>query len=1203
MMKKKIVLLWLILFSTLVCYPLSMPKDTLKSWNLYQQAKTLYDSARYNESADLYLKASAEYKKAGYDDKYLKNRLLYFNAARMAGKQVDLDKIANENLAFALKKFKENHILTAECYNNMGNVMDDNNLIDSALFYFRKSTLIKLKLYGENNGEVANGYVNIGIILNNKGLFDSAQYYVNKGLTIKIAEYGENHIDVAKCYNTLGIINYYKGTYEEAESYFRKSLEIRKAVYGIEHPLTADGYNNLGGALEKEGKYPDALEAHFRALEIRRNKLHPDHPNIALSYNNIGIVYANMGEYEISNQYYQKALDIRKRILPPNHIDFAQTYTNMAVNCLETGDCENAMRLFRESEMIIIRVFGNEHPKTSDALNNLGSAFHCLGRYDSALVYFNKALEIRKKLNIPAGIANSYNNIGACYKEKGDYDLALSYYQQAAEIIKTSFSYEHADLASEYNNISESYLLKKDYDRAYEYTLKAKDIITRQSTEKNTDWISQLNLTAIILGQKGDLEGEAEIYRQSADISKHILGDPNYRLSGLYQNMAINYKERNLYDSAMLFIKKALELNKLYFPEKHPERAEVYKALAEIFHYSGYPDSAIYYCTRSLQSNYSGTLDKDNIDFAKAFDELLFLDVLTARSESGMELFKMTGDYKSLVSVIADTKKAAELAFLLHSNYNLDESKILHVAELADNYKNAVFAGIELFKHTGDSIWLNDAFLFSEHTRAEILRGSIIKSNAILQSDIPDTLLYKDRNLINQIAFLKNRILNCAEETDCYDSCYNLYAAKADSLAIVLKNTRDMMKINSQQGNVAYYMKEDLINNITSKMSADQALIEYCLQDSSIIAFVLKKDRFSGVEIPVDKNFSRLVNDYIAAIRRHDPLNVLPKGYQLYNKLIQPLEKYIAGATKLVIIPDEQLLYLPFETLTTSYKETSGTPDFTSQDYLINKYLFTYHYSALLWEESGIINKGINEYLTFAGFAPVFSPQLKLQGLNSGNEKFVYNNGIDEFRSIVTSGSNLAELPYSKDEVDSIAFLFLSKGNKATAFLFGNATEKNFKDSAKYYTIVHIATHGLINNSNPELSGLAFAQYDRKNSAGMRPSDEDDGILYTNEIYNLSLGCNLIVLSACETGSGKLEKGEGVMGLSRSFLHAGAKNLIISYWKVSDSATLELMMDFYRHVATGDNYATALQKAKLSLIHNSQTAFPAYWGAFALIGG
>ena len=174
------------------------------------------------------------------------------------------------------------------------------------------------------------------------------------------------------------------------------------------------------------------------------------------------------------------------------------------------------------------------------------------------------------------------------------------------------------------------------------------------------------------------------------------------------------------------------------------------------------------------------------------------------------------------------------------------------------------------------------------------------------------------------------------------------------------------------------------------------------------------------------------------------------------------------------------------------------------------------------------------------------------------------------------------------------------QSNKATAFLFGNATE-NFEDSAKYYTIVHIATHGLINNSNPELSALLRNM--TGNSAGMVPSDEDDGILYTNEIYNLSLGCNLTVLSACETGSGKLEKGEGVMGLSRSFLHAGAKNLIISYWKVSDSATLELMMDFYRHVATGDNYATALQKAKLSLIHNSQTAFPAYWGAFALIGG
>ncbi len=1202
-MKKNAFSLLLLLISSYVCYSLNLPKDTLKAWNFSRQAKIMFDSLRYGESAEMYLNAAIAYKKAGYDRQYLKNRLLYFNAARMAGTQFDLNLIATENLAFALKKCGKNHFLTAECYNNLGNVMDDKDLIDSALYYFRQSTVIRSSLYGENSSEVANGFVNIGIMMNKKGLFDSAQYYINKGLIIKIAENGENSVDVAKCYNTLGVLNFYKGNYIEAERYFIKSIEIRKNIFGIDHPLTADGYNNLGGTLEKEGKYKDALEAHLRAIEIRKNRLPPNHPNVALSYNNIGIVYSKMGEYEISNQYYQKALEIRKRILAPDHIDFAQTYTNMAVNCLETGDCENAMKLFREAETIIFKVYGYDHPKTSDALNNMGSAFHCLGRFDSAFVYFNKALEIRKKLNIPIGIANSYNNIGACYKEKGDYDLALSYYQQAVEIIKTTFGYEHADLASEYNNISEAYLLKKDYDNAYEYVQRARNIIVSQSTEKNTDWISQLNLTAIILGRKGDLEGEADQYRQAANIASSIYGDPNFRLSGLYQNVAINYKERNLYDSAMVFIKKALALNKQYFPEKHPERAEVYKALAEIYHFSGYPDSAIYYCTRSLQSNYNGILNNDSIDFTKIFDELLFLDVITARSESGMELFKTTGDYNSLVNVIADIKKASELAFLLHNNYNLEESKLVHVAELAESYKNAVFAGIELFKHTNDSIWLKDAFLFSEHTRAEILKGAMIKSNALLQSDIPDTLLFKDRNLINQIAFLKNRILNCTEETGCYDSCYNLYAIKADSLAILLKNTRDMMKTNDRNNNMANYLKKDLITNITSKIAADQALMEYCMQDSSIIAFILGKDMFSVVKIPVDKNFGSLVKDYIASIRKHDPKNILPKGFRLYSLLIQPVEQYIKGLTKLIIIPDEHLLYLPFETLISTYKETSATPDFTKQDYLIKKYLFSYHYSALLWEETEIMNNGNNESLSFTGYAPVFSQQLQLNALNTRNEKFVYNNGISDYRSVMASGNNLTELPYSKDEVDSIARLFLSKGNKATVFLFGDATEKNFKDSAKQYTIVHIATHGLINNSIPELSGLAFAQYSETNPAGMDILDENDGILYTSEIYNLSLRCNLIVLSACETGSGKLERGEGIMGLTRSFLHAGAKNLIFSYWKVSDSATLELMLHFYHHITTGDNYASALRKAKLSLIQNNHTAFPAYWGAFALIGG
>jgi len=1200
-MRRNTTLILFLLVTQFVCYSFYLPKDTLRAWDLHQQAKALYDSARYNESAENYFDAAIAYKKAGFAEKYLNERLLYFNAARMAGTQIDLNKIASENLAFALKKFGEIHPLTADCYNNMGNVMDDYDLIDSALYYFRKAASIKLTLYGENNGGLANCYNNIGIMLNQKGLFDSAQYFVGKSLNIKIAENGENHPDVAKCYNTLGILNFYKGTYEEAEKYFRKSVEIRQNIYGHDHPLIADGYNNLGSVLEKEGKYTDALDAHFKALEIRKNKLHPDHPNIALSYNNIGIVYSKMNEFEISNQYYEKALEIRKRILKPDHIDFAQTYTNMAVNCLETGDCENAMKLFRRSESIIITVYGEVHPKTSDAFNNMGSAFHCLGMFDSSLIYFNKALEIRKKLNIATGIANSYNNIGACYKEQGDYDLALSYYKHAVEILKAAFSFEHALLASQYNNISEAYLLKNDFEHAYEYVQKAKDIIISKSNEKNADWISQLNLSAIILSKQGNFDREAEQYRQALEIARNILGDPNYRLAGLYQNLAINCRERNLFDSAMIYIQQALAVNKLYFPEKHPERAEVYKAMAEIYHYTGHPDSAIIYCTRSLQSNFNGILDDENIDFTKIFDELLFLDVITARSESELKLYRQTGDKTSLVKVISDTKIASDLASVLLNNYNLDESKMLYVSELAENYKNAVFAGIKLFKYSGDSTWLKDAFCFSERTRAEILKGSLIKANALREANIPDSLLIQDRNLVNQIAFLKNRILSCAEETNCYDSCYTLFAAKADSLAIELRNTRDMMKLNDNSGNSSAFLTTDMINNVKSGIARDQALLEYCIQDSSIIVFILKRNAFIGVEIPVTLNFNHLVADYIALMRKYDPKNILPLGYQLYSILIQPVEKYLDGVTKLVIIPDEQLLYLPFETLVSNYKETSEIPDYTQQDYLLKKYLFSYHYSASLWEESGKANDRINETVAFAGFAPVFSPQLHIQQLSDRNEKFVYNNGIDDFRSVVSSGNSLTELPNSKNEVDSIARLFLSKGNKASAFLYGKATEKNFKDSAKHYTIVHIATHGLINNSIPELSGLAFAQ-NNNDKPGTEITDDDDGILYSGEIYNLPLLCDLLVLSACETGSGRLEKGEGILGLTRSFLHAGAKNLVFSFWKVSDSAALELMLDFYHHIAAGENYATALQKAKLSLIQNTQTAYPAIWGTFAFIG-
>jgi CHAT domain-containing protein len=163
--------------------------------------------------------------------------------------------------------------------------------------------------------------------------------------------------------------------------------------------------------------------------------------------------------------------------------------------------------------------------------------------------------------------------------------------------------------------------------------------------------------------------------------------------------------------------------------------------------------------------------------------------------------------------------------------------------------------------------------------------------------------------------------------------------------------------------------------------------------------------------------------------------------------------------------------------------------------------------------------------------------------------------------------------------------------------LRSDATESNLKSGLlKEYNILHLATHGFINADKPELSGILLAQ---------DTSGHNDGILYSGEMYNLDINADLIVLSACETGLGRLRKGEGIMGLTRALLYAGSKNIVVSLWPVSDRSTSDLMVSFYLHMLNGkknESYSQWLRKAKLTMIKGRKYSHPYFWSPFILVG-
>jgi len=228
--------------------------------------------------------------------------------------------------------------------------------------------------------------------------------------------------------------------------------------------------------------------------------------------------------------------------------------------------------------------------------------------------------------------------------------------------------------------------------------------------------------------------------------------------------------------------------------------------------------------------------------------------------------------------------------------------------------------------------------------------------------------------------------------------------------------------------------------------------------------------------------------------------------------------------------------------------------------------------------------------------------------------QFMKENQDSTLRGVSLSGKFIPPLPGTEQEVKDIFDLFQKKHRKAQVLLYNSATERFVKsDSVQQFRILHFGTHGFVNTQKPELSGILLAQVADSATQNVqlfqkveRLSNYNDGVLYAGEIYNLKLNADLVVLSACETGLGKVKRGEGIIGLTRALLYAGTKNIVVSLWTVDDRGTQFFMTDFYRLLlekkSVKQGYSGILRQTKLDLIRSGYLSHPFYWSPFILVG-
>jgi len=483
---------------------------------------------------------------------------------------------------------------------------------------------------------------------------------------------------------------------------------------------------------------------------------------------------------------------------------------------------------------------------------------------------------------------------------------------------------------------------------------------------------------------------------------------------------------------------------------------------------------------------------------------------------------------------------------------------------------------IQMYQISSYNVYFQKAFNIAERSKSAVLFASMIELDAKTIGGIPDSLQQAARILKHDIDFYKQKT---KEENDKG----NPDIVKRDKWQNILYesvNAYDKLISSFEKDYPDYYdLKYNLkvagVDNVQSNLSDDEALIEYVLTDSVMIAFLLTKNSADYFSVSIASIFLKQIDEFREIIISKDFSDESESRYcelahHLYRQLIAPVEELIEGMS-LIIIPDGKLATIPFEALLTSPVQ-EGNNNSKDYPYLIKQHPVSYGYSSTILLIS-LQRRNHAVHNSILSFAPSFQ----------ANDKVL-------LAELKERGAEFVSLPGTKDEVAQI--LDIAGGE---LYVDSNASEANFKQLAPGFQVLHIATHGIIDDKNPMKSRLAFS-YENDSI--------EDGSLYVYELYGLRLNADMAVLSACNSGYGKLQEGEGVMSMARAFLYAGVPGIVMSQWSVNDKSTAKVMASFYEGLHSGLSKARALQIAKLNYLSEADnlTAHPYYWAGFVIIG-
>ncbi len=1022
----------------------------------------------------------------------------------------------------------------------------------------------------------------------------------------------------------LGISYFNQQQYEKAAEYFRQCITIFREVK--ERRREGLMIYVLGNTQNRLNQPVNAIASFEQALPILREVNDRAFEGQALL--SLGNVYINQGQSDKAIEVTESAVMIFHEI--KNYASEGQARVNLGIVYSRIGESEKAIRTL-EPALTIFRESKNRIQEAS-TINTLGLVYGGSGETEKAIGYFEQSLAIGRELKDKSRESSALNNLGLAYSFLSKYEKAIEYLEQSLPIAR-----EIKDRRSEgsiHSNMGATYAKLSQFEKAIESHEKSLTIY--RETKDRTFEGNELQNLGNVYKLVGRDDKAVEYYNQSLAIVREV----KYRVGegGVLNNLSDSYSRLNRDEEAIRAQEQALVIfRELKYRlgegtalmtlgtanaklAKHEKALEIYQQALPILREV---KNREYEALALLRMGESKQQLQRTDEAAALFTESAAISraIGSKNNEFGAltSLAKIERERGNLTQARKIVEESLDISESMRSELISPESRTAFLSGVQDSYR--LYTDLLMSQHRLEPKKGFDqlAVEIAERQRARSLLDLLTESKTDVRQGVDTALIERERTLAKKLS-------DKAQELARADKPERSSTLTGEISQLENEVERAQTAIRKANPNYAALVQPQPLKfkEIQAQLDADTLLLQYALGEDRSYLWAITNDSLTSYDLPKEeqiKQDSLQVYEMLTArnarksgetdlqrkTRIADAEAKLPAAAQaLSQTLLGPAAAQL-GSKRLVIVADGALQYIPFAMLPDpAVGGRSSTAKNIDQPLIVGHEVVSLpSASSLAIQRTELARREPAPKMLAVIADPVFDrtdarfkttaaeTSATVQAVSSADTRGLEH--IAEASDGKTGRLVIRRLPFTRQEADGLMAL-TPKDSSWRAMDFSASRANVLNGDLAQYRYIHFATHGLLDTERPGLSSLVLSTID----ADGKPQD---GFLRANDIYNMKLPAELVVLSACQTGLGKEIKGEGLIGLTRGFMYAGARRVVVSLWSVNDKATSDLMTKFYRGMLKdNERPAAALRAAQIEMWKQKQWQSPYYWAAFTMQG-